>query len=350
MADMTAKNFDDLGEGVIAGLARYGIGKHEMAAMKFARENASLLIPEAKEHNIKFVTQEAIMALPDEVVEKYLKDSGGARIGKITPERLDRARIELSNNLSALYNAHADASSSTPNLRINAFMFGAADINTPSGAFRRMLLQFKSAGITAVENYKYMLFSGNEVGKGNYGLVAQAAALSMFYAAMSTYVKDALAGKTPRDPKDPNFLIRTAASAGFGAFVLDAIAYEVDKNSTMGTAANLIKAAAGPVISTGAELISMPIDFSKGFTQPKVRGGKRIASDAATWLIQNIPGQNLWAFKSVFAQFLSNPLRDWIDPGTTARMEQATRQTPGIGGKKQGYFIEAARPTKHVRY
>lgn len=341
MADFVDTPYAMISESVKRDLLRTGFGEAELNLLKFAKDNLDELDPESKNLGLSFVTTKGVLNLPDEEVAKYLTAKGVVSDGTPSQALLDRTRFELKNSLAARFNAIADAGTSTADLKSRATLLQGHSINSASGVMWRMFAQFKSAAVASYENARYSYYSGTDPARGNYAVLGQAAVMSLFYASMSAYIVDAVtAGKKPQDPRELNFFARVAANSGLGNIWGGVVSNELSQGgSAQQIAGRIGLSLLGPVPSTvikaGAGVIS---GVAEDPPYGRTRAG-RVAQNEINLLMQNIPGQNLWATKAAFQYYLSIPMRNFFSHGAGDRIQSQTESNKGLMDKRQKYFM-----------
>ena len=166
-----------------------------------------------------------------------------------------------------------------------------------------------------------------------------------FLGAVSMYLKDAAMGKTPRSPKDPEFIAEAVLTGGAlgiqSEYVIRALtksknATEFTKNvATLSSPTlSVIGEAAAPFAYTVKDLLSK---HHKLTTDTKLAGVKAITD-------MPLGVGNLFYTKMIYDYYLRNGLMEWAKHGYTDSLRGYTRKNPGLFNKHQDYFL--ARPTK----
>lgn len=314
------------------GLLRYGIGEDEWNVLRQGVQDWGALKEGATPGKLRFLNADGVDAIPDEVISNFLKKSG-ATPGEITPETLFLTRKKLSYKLGALVNDHADYGSTTPGTRQKAFMFRGLDINDPIGMTLRLAWQFKSATLTSFDAFRRIYFSG-EGPKGDWSGITQTMALSMFFWSIGEYAKQAFEGKTPEDPANPGFIGRAVVGSGAGGMFADILLGEADRQGVLGVKGGILANLAGPTAGTLAEGVGIATQYAKSaFSEEKAPHGA-----LSRFILNQIPGQNLFYTRGAFNFYFANGLREFLDSGYLGHLERTADQTPGLLEPSQRYF------------
>lgn len=309
------------------GLLRYGIGELEWNTLRRGLEDWKL-----EGRSGKLLNADSVEALPDELIENYLRKSGSLE-GNANVDQLFLGRKQLAYKLGALINDHADFSASRPGTRQLTFLHQGTDINQPTGQLLRLLSQFKSATVVSADSYRRAYFSGEGL-KGDWSGVAQQMAMSMFLWSVGEYSLQILSGKTPEAPDNPGFIAKMVAGSGAGGIFGDILVNEANRNGTRDMVLGALKSAAGPVIGDLAEGSAIALQYGKSLAGQKAPNAK-----AAQIALGLIPGQNLLWARGAFNFYFANGLKEFLGPGYLGTLERSTAQTPGLLEDRQRHFM-----------
>lgn len=240
-------------------------------------------------------------------------DEGGTAF--LVPDKLDPAQAD---KLKRYIVDRAQTAVLEPDADTRAMLRQGTRSGTVIGEITRFIAQFKGYSVG---------FSRQILGREIYGRGAQAfgegsvyglaklitASTVMGYAAMS--VKDALKGKSPRDPHDPKTYLK-AFTQGGGAGIYGDFLFGEFNRMGQSPAESLM----GPVFGVG-------IDATKLWS--KLIRGEADAGDALRLAQNNTPFLNLFYTRMALDYLILYDMQESIAPGTLARMEQSARNNTG---------------------
>lgn len=338
LADESPKSYASLSDRQKQFLARYDIQAPHWEAIRQSLGHIN---------DTPVITPENIRALPDDVAEKFLRDSG-QHTGENSPSQrlLDKGRYQLSNRVGVMINEMADLGSAHMDTRQRSALWGDSNLNSWKGVAWRLVTQFKSAAVVANDVMRRSYFSGDGP-KGSYSGMMQYAVSALFLATAGEYVKQFLEGKTPESfnpAENPAFALKMMAMSGAAGIWGDNLLSELDRGDTTSRGLSLAKGLLGPIpgaaIDTASLALQPAAEFA-GLAKPDKHLGSKIANTA----ISQIPFQNLFWAKSGLNYALFNSIRNWAGPGYLDHLQQRTEQTAGLFGKQQQYFLDKAKPT-----
>lgn len=287
-----------------AGLARYGIDAPMWNAMRLGTEQIN---------GTTRLTPDGVANLPDAAAENYLRNSGQhVSAANPTARALDHARDQMNLAYGAMINEHAQLTSARPDVRQRSFMFGDTNINQGMGQLRRMLWEFKAAGLTQSDVYRRAYFSGTTP-VGALSGVAQTAVMSSFLFMLGDMAKTMIQGKKPEDPRDPAYLVKMAVGSGMAGTFADTMINAVNSVSerspspTADLTKNLAKNAVGPALGNIYDVGSSLYGAATGAKDAKKFGMKTALS--------MVPYQNLPYTKGLFDYYLKDRLMQFVGPG-----------------------------------
>jgi hypothetical protein len=275
--------------------------------------------------------------MPDAAISKYLTARG------ITDTASNRARAitELETKVRTYLVDRVDYAVPSPGAAETKYVTLNTRAGTPIGEAVRLLMMFKSFPITILKKGMGREVYGrgaNTVtewmmhdGKGKFYL-AQLIAMATIGGYLSSVVKDAIKGRTPKPlVKDGQIVMSTlndAALRGGGLGVMgDLLFSEYDRQyrSFLGTMA-------GPVVGQLDPIADM---------YTKLRQGENIAPEATKFARDNTPYANLFYIRPVLDYFVLWNLQEAMKPGSLRQMERTVEEK-----NQQGFFI---RPSEVVR-
>lgn len=189
---------------------------------------------------------------------------------------------------------------------------------TAIGELARFIAQFKgfSVGFTRQVLGREVYGRGPEAfAAGSVRGLAKliTASTVMGYAAMT--VKDALKGKSPRDPKDKNTYIKAFLQGGGAGIYGDFLFGEWNRFGQTPT-----ESLAGPTIGTAAATARL---------WSRLIRGEADAGEALRLAQNNTPFLNLFYTRMALDYLILYDMQEAISPGTLRRMEQRTRKEYG---------------------
>lgn len=324
LGQMAAMDHAALPDSWKQGLARYGIGDKEWNLFKQGAESIG-----GEMH----LTPEGVERLQPEAIEKYLRETGQLSPSKTMTES-QRVRIsdEFGMKLGTMVNEQVTLSSGRTDLRQRAFMWGATDINSGIGQLRRLMLEFGGPQQVAQDVMRRGYYSGKG---GNWEIPIKQMVLTMALMAFAKGLKEvASTGKTPSSPVTPDGAMQLVAESGalglYGRFLQGMVGQKTAEDRLKG----MLKAGAGPGISTIGEGVSLIGTKSKD-----------LGREAAKFGLDNLPlGFNTFVYsKAAFDYYIGNQIKEMAKAGHLAAMERHTAQTPGLFEEKQRYLF--AKPT-----
>jgi hypothetical protein len=329
------------------GMKRFGIGEAEWNVIRRGVENWEDLDLGEFHGSKQFINVDSIRALPDEIIENYLRKTGRF-VGKGKPSKtfIDRTRYALSTQVGTMINHHADYGTATPGTGQKAFMYGGLDINDTSlfgGLQRRMLMQFKSAVVTSIDSYRMIYYSGNSL-KGNWSGVTQTMAMGMTMWAVGEYAKSLLKGEDIQDPSDPTFALRAFLGAGAGGIYVDTILSAAERDGVTDMVGAVGTGALGPLITGGLQAGFTGVQAGKAALGDERR--KYPALDAVKWSQQRLPN---WFYGiGALNYYIFNGLKEYASPGYLRRREMYYRDSGGYFNDQRDYNFW--RPTDSPRF
>lgn len=183
---------------------------------------------------------------------------------------------------------------------------------TPEGELLRFVMQFKGYPVAFTRQVL-----GREVyGRGGAGSPLKGltqllvATTILGYAAMAA--KDALKGRTPRDPRNPKTIVAAMIQGGGAGIYGD---YLFGEWNRFGRSA--LESTAGPTLSTAQDALSMWSGLWRGKTD---------AGDALRLAVNNTPFANLFYTRILADYLFLYDVQEALSPGTPQRLEQRTRR------------------------
>jgi hypothetical protein len=348
LSKQSGKAWKDLGERWRRGLERYDLGESEWELIRRAVDDwgdlGAQTVPEGQRG---FINADSIEALPDELVENYLrKNDLLEEDAEATTQRLDLARYKLSLKLGAFINDMADYGSTTPSTRTKAFMNQGYDADDGVGIALRLVGQFKQAMVTQMDAYRRSRFSGEGL-EGNYANLVQAGVMSMFLWSIGEFAKQALDGKTPEDPMTVSFAGRAMVGSGFAGIYGDVLSQAAQQEGIFDAKGNIALSMLGPVPSALAETAALGVNYGRvatGYAKRDKYPNKEAAGFVTSTILPTAPLKNLLYTRYVYNFYFANGLKEFLGPGYLSKLERQVNQTGGLFEERQRYYL--GRPTE----
>tara|TARA_B100000683_G_scaffold250466_1_gene265594 strand:- start:197 stop:2674 length:2478 start_codon:yes stop_codon:yes gene_type:complete len=268
--------------------------------------------------NRRYITAEDAMEIPDDVVRTYLKKNASER--EIRNFKRD---LELTwRNVLVDQAMHATPE---PDTAVRAFMNQGQQKGTGTGEILRFIGQFKAFPITIWKKIigRELRSYGPDDSKFARisGLTSLLILSTMFgYIAMS--VKDMLRGRSPRDPSKVGVLAQAFAQGGGAGIYGDFLYNEIQNEYGGGMAETIL----GPTFSDLSKVINIAFNIN----DPK-KAGKKFVQFAEG----NVPFLNMYYSKAAYDYIIGYQIKEFLDPGFFARMEDKHEEQRG-----QSYYFK----------
>ena len=209
----------------------------------------------------------------------------------------------------------ADQAVLNPDADARAMVRQGTRAGTVSGELFRFIAQFKGFPVAFTRQVLGREVYGREGLPGTLKGLSQvmAATTVLGYAAM--VAKDALKGRTPRDPADPKTIAAAMVQGGGAGIYGDFLFGQYSRNGN-----RALETLAGPVLGTTAEVANL---------WAKLRAGDADAGDALRLGISNTPFANLFYTRIALDYLFLYDVQEAIAPGTLRRMEQRVQRDNG---------------------
>lgn len=316
LGDVAGKAWDELPDRFKHNLKLYRIEPHDWALMRRSAKSF--------DGSPIAISPETIRGLDPELVKGHLANEGAENVS-------DRMASEWiasnSERVAAYLSDMAEHGSPTPGARERAFLLMGFRADEPIGQVLRLWAQFKTFPVSMLSVLRRVATGNPEAGKtftqaiqsrkgleSVVGLMLGASAMGY----MAMIARNALQGKTPPDPMDPEIIKEAFVRGGAGGIYVDYMMGEYDKSYRQFTTDVLGPTA--PVINDTAKLWAKTI---RGDTDAK---------DMVDYTIRNF-GPNLPILRSTIDYLLLNELRESLSPGTMKRMQKRMDE------KGERYFI-----------
>lgn len=263
---------------------------------------------------LRLMTPEAIVDQDDSVFSKALSDKGVTP----SPSKITSMRMELSSKIRTMMQDRASMAVVEGNIRTREVLPGsAAEQGTWERVMYNQISLFKTFVFGVVEGpVKRELFGGSEAldwrsamkeSKGLMNLAKTMTASTLLgYVAVS--LKDIGRGKEPPDPLDPGTIMRSIMLGGTGGIYVDTLLGEAAKYDG-GVVESLLGPTAGDINDLG-ELTY------------KLLHGEPAAAKAFKFVINNLPGNNVFYTKWALDYLFLYQISESLSPGYLRRMER----------------------------
>lgn len=300
-------------------LLRAGIKEAEWNAIRQAKD-----FIDGPDGDIRAITMGGIENLPDEVFQKYLKDSGQVKSKKaMTEAAVTRARTNLANSFGAFVNEHARTGSSTAGQAQYALMKFGSKKGTPAGQALELFTQFTSATFKNYEVLMQARFRDSNAKYGNWGKpIALAASMMPVFIAQKALL-DIASGKTPESPASPQYMFRAMADSGiFGVYGSTLVSALDDAGGMTGQelAANFL----GPIPSLAADVGALGYNVGAS-----VLGDAKFPKAQLGRLSKKL-NPNIFYTQRALDYLFFDGIRELIDPGSAMKQEKRMMQKEGM--------------------
>ncbi len=334
-SELLQKPWTSMNKELQEGFLRYGIDSKAHVMLMHALEEQSSFMGKKK-----FLSLAGIDAIPDEAMDVYLEATGKWKSDLKIPESFrHRARQELKLRVGALLNDHADIGTSTAGAKQKYFMLGNSDSNSGMGQVRQLFWQFKGASLVSFDAIRRRAATKSSIG-GKAAAVGTSVAGLYLMGSMSQWVYDAWQGKTPADPRDPKFILKSFARSAAGSVWGSLLADAMQANGVFSTEARLLQGLAGPVVGTLAEGTAIGIAAGKEALSDKYIK-KYPTKQAGKLLMRSLPYQNVFWAQGAANAIVLNTIREEMDSGFAGSIAKRLRDTPGLftDSGHQEYFM-----------
>lgn len=321
LAQLSGKEFADLGKPTLEQFRLYGIGEPEWAIYRKAVSEFS--------EGRNFVTTDALAEMPDEIFAGYARDRQGIADPKETD--IARARDSLSTRLLAYYTDRAEHAVLEPGARERAILRQGQERGTLLGEALRYMGQFKQFPVTFLtKTWGEALYSK---GKADMPMIAQLILSMTVFGYLAMSAKDVIAGKEPRNPADGDTIIAAILQGGAFGIYGDYLFGEYNKYDQ-----SITEVAAGPTAGSIADIVKLWHKM-RGTSDPDV--ARDAAANAVKLIRSHVPGNNIFWLKPAFDMLLVYPIQEWANPGYLRRNERRIKKEKG-----QEFWI---KPSEVVR-
>ena len=321
LALQARRGFDALPQDTRRALTLYEIDAGKWNLMR----GAGVKLADGRE----YLTPEAFADIPDAAIEAYLRGAGA----KVSPAAVKNTREDLAGALRNFYIDRAHHAVIEPDARSRWWLLRGTQPGTVPGELLRFFAQFKGFPTALVQKAIGRELFGRgadtlkDVGMTEVmGTVQLMLWMTLFgYGAMSA--KDALKGRKPRDPTDPQTMAAAMMQGGalgiYGDFMLG-------ESSRFGR--SILETLAGPVPGAIADLDEL---------RARAMHGDDVAAGAFKQLVNNTPFLNLFYTRMALDYLVLHRMQESLNPGYLRRMEQKVRRE-----NNQEFWL---RPSEVVR-
>jgi hypothetical protein len=321
MALQAGKSFDALPEGAARSLSLYGIdsGKWDLlrkSGVKLADDR-------------QYLTPEGMKAVSKEDISAYLKKAGLP----VNDTAINNARDDITAALRSFYIDRAHHAVIEPDARDRWFWQRGTQSGTAEGEMLRYISQFKSFPTALIQKvfgreiYGYGADTIKDVGMREMQGIAQLVLYLTAFGYASMSIKDALKGRTPRDPLSAKTMSEAFLQGGASGVYGDVL---LGQASLYGR--SLLETIGGPVASTAADIDEL---------KARIMRGDDVGASALKLGLSNTPFLNLFYVKPVLDYFVIHQMQEAMNPGYLRRQEAKIDRED-----RQTFFI---RPSETVR-
>lgn len=279
-----------------------------------------------------YLTPSGIDSVPDEAFKAYL-ESQGKEAGGVAVAAL---RDEITQNLRTFYNDRTNYAVLENSAKTRAVLRRGHKPGTIDGELVRAIGQFKSFPIEQLNRsiarslygYGAESFSEALTSKSSISALASLLIPMTLIGFGSLATKALVAGKMPRDPRDPKTWMAAFVQGGGAGLYGDFLFGEASK---MGN---------GPITSLLGPVLASMLDDTVKFAY-SLRDGDPKAMAAFRLLYKNTPGNNLFYIRGAFDYLIAYNLYEMLNPGYLRRMQRSVERDTG-----QTFWLS---PEKFVR-
>jgi hypothetical protein len=264
----------------------------------------------------KYLTPAGVRGLPD---------AAFATLGAKTPKAAQAARDALATDLQAFYVDRTDVAVITPGARERAMLRQGTVRGTWMGEAVRSIMQFKAFPLAFASKVigrdlgGQGLVNGLLRGKGDVVGLAHTIAATTVFGLIAMEAKDALKGKTPRDPFGDHWAkVWTAALTQGGGLGIYGD-YLFGDFSRFGNSP--LETAAGPTATTIADALKIMSDLRQGTNN--------IPAETLRFVTNNTPFMNLFYTRTAMDYLVLYHLQEMLSPGFLKRTERNLKNDSG---------------------
>ena len=245
---------------------------------------------------------------------------------------------QLANKWQQMLLTYAKKGASIPDPSIQAHTNQGLDVNSPLGAFSRVAMQLKQFPLTMIANTRQQVVSRGK-GDGFFDSIKKDPKSTLSYLSQHTMAltafgygslaaADLISGREPRSPGDKKVMTDAMIRGGVGGIYGDFLLGEFSRGGKTALS-NL----AGPTFGMLDDVMEMKTQMMNG----NLDGGRAL-NFAVKNSPLNMPG-NLFYTKYAYDYLVGNAFNEWASPGYQRRMERRAKETPGVMGDGQEFFL-----------
>lgn len=251
-------------------------------------------------------------------------------IGKpdVSPADIARFKDRFENTWRSYFIDQAREAMTEPTAMTKALATFGAQPGTIGGEFARYFMQFKSFPISMVQrhlNREWNRGQSADVG----GLVNMIVAMTVF-GYLSATAKDALRGKSPKEPDDFGSSVKIVTDAmtrGGGLGILGDIIFNDYSKNGSASGWNLV----GPAAGSAADILGLLQAYSSEAAGTK---DTNLMSRTLQVVSNHLPVVNLAYLKGAWEFLVLHGLQEAVNPGYLGRMQRRMDRE-----QNQGYFV-----------
>ncbi len=253
-----------------------------------------------------YMTPEVVNDVSDDVIAAYLEKKGI----EASAIRIEDTRADLEDRLRTYFRDRINFAVLEPDAKTRSILRQGTSAGTVSGEAIRFATQFKSFPVAYAQKVLGRQIYGMEgSSRGEaFGNFARLILMSTLFGYGAMTIKDLLKGKTPRNPADPRTWV-SAFTQGGGAGIFGDFLFGEYSRFGGSLAATL----AGPTAGTISDLANI---------YARVRDGDSWGQATARFVLNNLPGNNLWYIRGPLDYLFGYHLFEMINPGYFNRMKR----------------------------
>lgn len=255
----------------------------------------------------EYMTPEVVNDVSDDVISAYLRKKG---VTDISPLRIQETRLDLEERLRTYFRDRINFAVLEPDAKTRSILRQGTSAGTIPGEALRFALQFKSFPIAYAQKVLGRQIYGMEgSSRGeSFGNFARLIIMCTLFGYGAMVAKDLVKGKTPRNPADPRTWVSAFTQGGGAGIFGDFLFGEYNRFG-----GSLAATLAGPAAGTLS-------DFANIYA--RVRDGDSSAQAIVRFVMNNVPGNNLWYIRGPFDYLIGYELFEMMNPGYFNRMKR----------------------------
>lgn len=296
------KSFDEIDGGYKTLFDSHNIGKAEWDIARLSTRKGF--------YGTDVIHIEGIKDLDVSVIDQYL----AAKKIKPTKYQRTKAQDEIISRFRSMFQDQQGYQILSADARLRANMYGGGQAGTLSSFVRKSFFQFKQFPLSYIQKALGKDIYSNAPWQDKVMNVAATVIVTTIGGYVTGMVRDALAGKTPKEFNEKT--LKEAVFRGGGLGIYGDLLNQM-YNDTYGT--DIVTAIGGPVLRD----VITTSDIGSGILQGDP---KKITNSTVKLISENIPFSNIPVFKSIVDYIFMNSVKEFMNPGSLQRVENKLQQ------------------------